>query len=78
MTPHATEAQTNGDMSNDSAPLTNGETPRSRALSVRQAALLFLQSFTLQMSRKTVDQRLSQLYSPGDLYDPPKRGCCMP
>lgn len=38
MTPHATHditsSQTNGDMSNDSAPLTNGETPRSRALSV--------------------------------------------
>jgi len=37
MTPHATEAQTNGDMSNDSAPLTNGETPRSRALSHLQS-----------------------------------------
>jgi hypothetical protein len=38
MTPHATEDtnahQTNGNMSNDSAPLTNGETPRSKSLSV--------------------------------------------
>jgi len=40
MTPHATQdttSQTNGDMSNDSAPLTNGETPRSRALSHLQS-----------------------------------------
>lgn len=41
MTPHATQdttsSQTNGDMSNDSSPLTNGETPRSRALSHLQS-----------------------------------------
>lgn len=34
MSPHAEEPTTNGDMSNDSAPLTNGETPQSRVLSV--------------------------------------------
>ncbi|KAF2823086.1 hypothetical protein CC86DRAFT_372805 [Ophiobolus disseminans] len=38
MTPHATEdPQNTGDMSNDSAPLTNGETPRSKALSHLQS-----------------------------------------
>lgn len=47
MTPHATaEPQTNGDMSNHSAPLTNGETPRSRVLSVRSAALSIPSVFT--------------------------------
>lgn len=35
MSPHAEESTTNADMSNDSAPLTNGETPQSRVLSVR-------------------------------------------
>ena len=33
MSPHAEEPTTNGNMSNDSAPLTNGETPQSRVLS---------------------------------------------
>ncbi|KAF2028280.1 hypothetical protein EK21DRAFT_114051 [Setomelanomma holmii] len=41
MTPHATQdttsSQTNGDMSNNSASLTNGETPRSRTLSHLQS-----------------------------------------
>lgn len=41
MTPHAaqdtTSSNTNGNMSNDSARLTNGETPRSRALSHLQS-----------------------------------------
>jgi hypothetical protein len=51
MTPHANEDTTSAlktdNMSNDSAPLTNGETPRSRALSVRTVSIFttFLAAF---------------------------------
>jgi hypothetical protein len=54
MTPHATEdtssPQKNDNMSNDSAPLTNGETPRSRALSVRCDSRTSLHSSRIPLS----------------------------
>jgi hypothetical protein len=63
MTPHATDdtnhSKTNGNMSNDSAPLTNGETPRSKSLSVSNSSTCAPHSTQHLLAATVVVQQLS-------------------
>lgn len=78
MAPHATQDMTNSEsMSHDSAPLTNGETPRSKALSVRKLFDLQIRLTVLLLQiRYFPDSDQSTMFSESKIFTFPKRGCC--